>query len=260
MSVNIIILGAQRSGKIDPLAAARNVTHKCVISVAGAPLISHILNTVSAHEAVNKITISIEETMFEDIAAITSGLGSKPITCTAAKDNLADSVIAAMHALGDSPTIITTADNALMRPSALQAMIDALQGGSDVAIGLATESAVQAAHRYEQKGFYKFADDKYSNCNLFGLSGLHALQAVELFRGGGQFARNSDRIIDAFGLVNLLLLKSGVISLSTGMKRISKRIGLNVQPVVLTDGRNAIDVDNEESFEIVSEMLAKEAA
>ncbi|GAA0485202.1 hypothetical protein GCM10009096_29870 [Parasphingorhabdus litoris] len=261
VTVNMIILAAQRPGKVDPLAIAHEVSHKCLIPIAGKPLIVHVLETASRHPAVGAVRISIEPSAFAEMHPLVDYLNDAGggIECTASADNLADSVLEAMTQLSDGPTIITTADNALLTSDAIDAMIAILTGDADVALAMAPKSAVLKTHPDGQRRFYKFSDDHYSNCNLYGLSGHEALSAAEIFRGGGQFAKKAGRIIESFGLINLLLLRSGWISLPSAMARISKRIGLTITPVVLPDGRNAIDVDNERSYRIVSGLLGQTA-
>lgn len=261
MPVNVIVLAAQRPGIVDPLAIAHGVSHKCFVPIADKPLIAHVLQTLSANQKIRDICISVERSAFADIMSMADGLHNdgKHITCVSSADNLADSVIAAMAQMEDGPTIITTADNALLTDAAIDDMASTLDGRADVAIALAPKSAVLEAHPDGQRRFYKFSDDHYSNCNLYGISGHDALKAAEIFRGGGQFAKKAGRIIESFGLINLLLLRSGWISLPGAMARISKRIGLTIKPVVLADGRNAIDVDNERSYRIVSGLLGETA-
>lgn len=258
---NVVVLAAQRPGIIDPLALTHDVTHKCLVPIGGKPLIAHVLETVSRHPAVGDIRVSIEQQAFADIADISVvigrlDVGASRIRCTASKDNLADSVIAAVDDMEEGPVIITTADNALLTPKALDAMM-AMLDDADVAVALAPKSAVLSAHPDGQRRFYKFSDNHYSNCNLYGLAGRDALDAAEIFRGGGQFAKKVGRVIESFGLINLLLLRSGMISLSGAMARISRRIGLTIKPVVLHEGRNAIDVDNDRSYAIVSGLLGQ---
>ncbi|MEH6758025.1 MAG: NTP transferase domain-containing protein [Parasphingorhabdus sp.] len=254
---NVIVLAAQRPGTVDPLAVVHKASHKCLIPIAGKPLIAHVLETISRHPAVDDIRVSIECQAFADIETVIDQLdvGIGQIACAASKDNLADSVIAAMMEIQDGPVIITTADNALLTIGAIDAMVTMLEGDADVALALAPKAAVLQAHPDGQRRFYKFSDDQYSNCNLYGLSGRDALAAAEIFRGGGQFAKKVGRIIESFGLLNLLLLRSGWVSLPGAMARISKRIGLTIKPVILAEGRNAIDVDNERSYGIVAGLL-----
>tara|TARA_R110000796_G_scaffold14011_19_gene45676 strand:+ start:26944 stop:27798 length:855 start_codon:yes stop_codon:yes gene_type:complete len=261
MPTNVILLAAQRPGITDPLAIAHNVSHKCIIPIGGKPLIMHVLETLAHHPAVGDIGISIERDGFAALAPVIAALGDAgtQIRCIPSQLSIADSVIAAITEMGDRPTMITTADNALLTAVAIQEMANVLSSGADVAVGLTTKPAVLSTHPQGQNRFYTFSDNHYSNCNLYGLSGAHALAAAEIFRGGGQFAKKIGRIIESFGVLNLLLLRSGMISLDGAMRRISKRIGLRVRPVVLTEGRNAIDVDNERTYQVVAKLLKQDA-
>ncbi|HMO67486.1 MAG TPA: NTP transferase domain-containing protein [Novosphingobium sp.] len=252
----VIVLAAQRAGVVDPLAAACGITHKCLVPIGGRPLIEHVLRTVAAHPAVGSLMISIERQSFDALAdRLPRDLpGRAAIANVPAADNLADSVIAAAHG-HEGPILITTADNVLLAPASIDAMLAGL-AGHDAAIAMARREAVLAAHPDGQRRFYGFRDGDYSNCNLYGLASAEALRAAEVFRGGGQFAKKASRIVNAFGLVNLLLLRSRLIGLHDATRRISRRLGLDLVPVILTDGSQAIDVDNERTFRVVSDILS----
>ena len=44
----IIVLAAQRGGRLDPLAAEAGVTHKCLVPIGGRPLLAHVLAALGA--------------------------------------------------------------------------------------------------------------------------------------------------------------------------------------------------------------------
>lgn len=257
-SLHAVVLAAQRRGVTNPLAERFGVSHKCLIPLQGRPLIAHVLGTLRSHPRVASIAISVEPEAF---AAIGEVLKSLPqgvrIECVPAADNLADSVVAAAgdHA---GPLLVTTADHALLDSRSIDAVAQALQSHA-AAIAMSPREAVLSAHPQGQRRFYEFRDGGYSNCNLYGLAGRGALQAAEIFRGGGQFAKSAARIVSAFGIVNLLLLRFRLVSLREGTARISSRIGLAIAPVVLDDGSQAIDVDNDRTYGIVEELLEARA-
>lgn len=254
--LRVIVLAAQRKGVIDPLATKFATSHKCLVPLDGRPLIAHVLETLSRHPRVSEIVVSVEPALFADIARIANrgGMGEK-VRSMPSSDNIADSVIAAARG-HDGPILITTADNALLTPKSVNVMADALALG-DAAMAFAPERAVHAAHVDGQRRFYRFRDGSYSNCNLYGLADQSALAAAEIFRGGGQFAKKARRIIEAFGLLNLMLLNWRLVSMEQGLARISRRIGIGIVPVILSDGTQAIDVDNERTYRVVSEILAR---
>ena len=97
----------------------------------------------------------------------------------------------------------------------------------------------------------------YSNCNMFWLGREKALKATESFRHGGQFAKKPERIIKAFGLLNLIRFRMGRHSLQQMFGFISKRFKVDIRPVVMSEGRLAIDVDNERTHAIAEDVLGR---
>lgn len=251
----VIVLAAQRKGVTDPLATRFGTSHKCLVPLAGEPLIAHVLRTVTSHPRVGSVVVSIE---FDTFDALRRAVPDVDFLAVTAADNIADSV--ALAADGHhGPVIITTADNALLTHASIDAMIEAATAGSDAAVAMARRESVLAVHPEAQRRFYRFRDGEFSNCNLYCIANPQALRAAEIFRGGGQFAKKAQRIIDAFGLINLILLRLRLIGLGGGLRRISARIGLQVAPVILDDGSQAIDVDNSRTYAIVEMVLAQRA-
>ena len=205
--LRVIVLAAQRPGIIDPLAARFGVSHKCLVPLNGRALMAYVVETAACHPAVESVVISVEPAAFHLVehALPKASQASSAIVFSAAADNLADSVreAAAGH---DGPMLITTADNPLLTMHSIDAMAVAL-ADSDVALAMAPRDAVLAAHPNGQRRFYGFRDGEYFNCNLYGIASNRALSAADVFRGGGQFAKKASRIIAAFGLLNLLLLR-----------------------------------------------------
>ena len=126
-------------------------------------------------------------------------------------------------------------------------------------VALSRREDVLSAHPQGQRRFYRFTDGSFSNCNLYGLS-ARGLTLAETFRSGGQFAKNPRRIAMAFGIINLIVLRYGLVSLAGAMRRLSRRFKVRASAVVLADGAHAIDVDNARTYSIAAMLLEKRAA
>jgi GTP:adenosylcobinamide-phosphate guanylyltransferase len=253
----VVILAAQRGGLLDPLAAEAGVTHKCLVPIGGRPLLAHVLAALREVEGIESIRIVVEPGADDSLRPIVAASGL-PASFVAAADNIADSVYAA--AMGpDGPVVITTADNVLLTAKAVRQVMDRLAGGDDVVVALARKEDVLAAHPQGQRRFYRLRDGEFSNCNLYGLS-RRGLGLAETFREGGQFAKNPMRIARAVGFFNLLLLRSGLVSLAKAMKRLGRRFKVRASAVVLADGAHAIDVDNRRTYDIAAQLLDRRAA
>jgi GTP:adenosylcobinamide-phosphate guanylyltransferase len=253
----IVVLAAQRDGRLDPLAAEAGVTHKALVPIAGRPLLAHVLDAIAAVDGIASVRIAVEVGAEESLGAIAAASGL-PVRFTAAAATITDSIYVAA-AGAEGPVVITTADNVLLTPAAVRQVADRLLAGDDAVVALARKEDVLAAHPEAQRRFYKFKDGEFSNCNLYGLS-QRGLKLAETFREGGQFAKNPMRIARAFGLLNLVILRFGLISLDRAMQRVGRRFKVRASAVVLADGAHAVDVDNERTYRIAALLMEKRAA
>ncbi|HYD13507.1 MAG TPA: NTP transferase domain-containing protein [Allosphingosinicella sp.] len=255
--VTIIILAAQRGGRLDPLAAEAGVTHKCLVPIGGLPLLAHVLSALGEVGDIDSIRIAVEDGAADKLKPI-AALSGLPVAFVTAADNIADSVYRAAEGAA-GPVVVTTADNVLLTAAAVRQVMASLADGEDAVLALARKEDVLAAHPQGQRRFYRFKDGEFSNCNLYGLS-QRGLKLAETFREGGQFKKNPMRIARAFGFFNLLLLRFAWVSLAGAMQRIGRRFGVRATAVVLADGAHAIDVDNKRTYEIAAELLDRRAA
>lgn len=253
-SFTAIILAGQRPGAVDALAAEAGVPNKSLVPICGAPLIRHVAEAIAATPGAERMKIVIEGASAPAVRALLADIRC-PIAFVEAADNLADSVHAAAADV-EGPMVITTSDNVLLTPGAVRQIASAVTHGADAAVAMATERSVLAAHPEGQRRFYRFADDSYSNCNLYALSGPGAAAAAEGFRSGGQFAKKPLRMIMALGPINLALLLMGRLTLRGALTRVSRRFRLKVEPVILADGAHAIDVDNARTYGCAETLLS----
>ncbi|HEY0043420.1 MAG TPA: spore coat biosynthesis protein F [Allosphingosinicella sp.] len=257
----ILVLAGQRPNKRDPLAAELNISHKCMAPVLGIAAIGRVLTTIHAALPKAKILLSIEDpgavaaepTVARLAAAETLGF-------VGARANLVDSVIAASET-ASFPLLITTGDNALLTEDALHAVTRrgmAMKAGSILV--LAPREAIEAAHPGGKGRYYEFRDGAYSNCNLFWISDKADLRGAEAFRAGGQFLKVKGRMLDAFGALNLLFFKLKLLAVESMFKLVSRRLKTHVEPLILPDGRLAIDVDDMRSLRMAEDILAAKLA
>jgi len=248
-----IVLAGKRDGRLDPLAANAGVSHKCLVPVAGKPMLLHVLEALDAAQGIGRIVVSIDTP--DIIAPLIRQLGSGRISVEPSAPNLVDSVFGAANASAP-PFLVTTADNVNLTPASIAEILAASQG-ADAAVAFARRERVIAAHPDGQRRFYRFRGGEYSNCNTYVLGSREALKAAEVFRGGGQFAKFPMRIVRAFGLLNLIRFRYGLATLDGAFRGFSRRFGLTIRPVLVRDGALAIDVDNERTLHVAETILGE---
>jgi NDP-sugar pyrophosphorylase family protein len=243
------------------MAAEAGVTHKCLVPIVGRPLLEYVIEALVAVPGLQRIRICIEPAAVEAVRTVRGASGELgvPVDYVPSAPTITESAYASAEGV-TGPMIITTGDNVNLTPGAVQAMLDALAGGADVALAMASREAVLAAHPEGQRRFYEFRDGGYSNCNLYAMAGPQALKVAETFREGGQFAKNRGRLIRIVGRFNILLFLLRVAPLHAAMKRLSKRLGARLAAVVLEDGAHAVDVDNPRTYKIAETILLRKEA
>lgn len=256
-SPTILILAGKRDGKLDPLAAAAGVSHKAVVPIRNKPLIQWVLEAAEQAWPDNRILVSIHDGGVIGTLPIVERLtASGRLQIVAAREGIVESLEAAAESGAAWPLLITTGDNVLITPAALRRLHDeAVEADAGAALSLATREQILAAHPEGQRRFYEFEDKAISNCNAYWLRDRAALRAAESFRGGGQFIKTPGAILKAFGLWNLIGFRRKWWSLDRAMANLSRRFGVRIAPVFVTDGALAVDVDNERTYKIAETLL-----
>ncbi|MFO1241559.1 MAG: NTP transferase domain-containing protein [Sphingomonadaceae bacterium] len=251
-----LVLAGRRDGVVDPLAETFGVEDKCLVPIAGQPLIAHVLLALASSPLVSRIIVSINNPdLLADVQIARELQSDGRLVPMVARHNLAESIFFAAES-AEFPLLVTTADNVLFTHQAVSEMhSEACERNADAAVAFSRRDNILAAHPDGQRRFYAFADDAYSNCNCYWIKDARALSAAEVFRSGGQFAKHPMRIANAFGILNLIRFRLGLGSLAKAFERFSKRLGLALSPVIFADGALAIDVDNARTYKIAEELL-----
>ena len=264
-SFHAVVLAAQRTGIVNPLAVAAGVSHKCLIELEGKPLITHVLDALAASPHIGRITVSVDapETV-RAVEAVQQYEACDRLTVVPAEKTLFDSLDAVLSDQAQKeddtetpyPCLITTADNVLLTPD----MIGHFCGGmldndADAGIAMTAKDVLLAEYPDGQRRFHRFADGEWSNCNLYAVMNAQAMAAARAFKTGGQFAKSPMRVLQAFGFVNALAYRYAWFGRDRAFDRMSRRFGTVVKPVDMPFAEAPIDVDNQRSKRIAGEVL-----
>lgn len=256
---SILVLAGRRSSTLDPLAAATGVTHKALVPVRGEAMVGRVLRIAAETFDEAPLFVSVEDfSVIAEEPTVSRLHAEGRLTVVEAQHHIVDSIVGASRVTG-FPLLITTADNVLMTPEGMRAIVDeGAKGEADTIVMLAERDDIMAAHPDGQRRFYRFRGGAYSNCNLFWLGSDRALAATESFRYGGQFAKRKKDAVRALGLPALFLYLFRLVTVEGMFRHFSRRFGVRLRPLVMADGRLAIDVDNARTHRVAEEILARE--
>lgn len=262
-SPTILILAGKRDGKLDPLAQAAGVTHKCNVPIQGKPLLQWVLEGVADGWPDSRIWVSIHDpSVVADVPGVAELTAAGRLHMSMSRDGIVESIEAVIEEAGNPfPMLITTGDNVLVTAEEIRGIHDfGMREGAGAVIAIAEKSSIQAEHPEAQRRFYEFRDMAISNCNAYWLRDAASFRAAEAFRAGGQFIKTKGRIAQAFGILNLIRFRMGWSSVDGAMAAISRRFKVKIRAFLLTEGAYAVDVDNDRTYKIAEMLLAKRKA
>ena len=253
-----LVLAGRRGGE-DPLAEAAGVSHKCLIPIAGTPMLTRVLSALLDSDGIGLIGVSIDDA---NAAAAAIELldadkaGRIRVIASAATPSL--SVAAAIEDLDQPPPLlVTTADHPLLCPELIDYFTaEAALSGGDVAVGLAPAGDVLAAYPDARRTWLRFRDERFTGCNLFAFLSENSVRALDFWRTVENERKRPLQIVRAFGIGALVAYLCGMLTLAQAMKRASRGLGAEVRAVVLHWPEAAVDVDKEADRQLVERILA----
>ena len=249
-----VVLAASRLG--DPLCRAFGVSHKCLLPVAGEPMLTRVVRALARHPAIARIVVVIE-----DGTPVGPALGSlsRRVEIVKARATAAASAATAIAAAKfDGPVLVTTADHALLDRAMLDHFIAASEAsGADVTAGLARAETILSRYPGAKRTFLRLGRDRVSGCNLYGFLTPRGLKAIAFWERIEVNRKQPLKLAAVFGLIPLLRFLTRTINLETAFRLASRKIGVAARPIVMPMPEAAIDVDKPEDKTLVEEILAR---
>jgi CTP:molybdopterin cytidylyltransferase MocA len=251
-SWHAVILAAGR-GPDDPMAKAYGVAHKCLLSVAGTPMLLRVVRALEATAMVKPYALSIE-----DGAPYAEALGKngKSVTPVMPQKSAPSSARAAIVQLGHYPVLITTGDHPLLTPEMLNHfMSEAEASKADVLAALATGEIIRAAYPQTRRTYFKLGGTEVSGCNIFAVMNEKGLRLVEAWQDIEKNRKKPLKLIAAFGVLPLVEFLLGRLTPERAFERISQRLGIIAKPVFMPFAEAAIDVDKPDDLKLAEKIL-----
>lgn len=253
--VTTLVLAGSR-GPDDPVARLAGVSHKAFAPVADVPMLVRVVRALLATPEVGTIAVAIERPeLVRDNRELASLLDGGRLVLLPAEGSPSRSVVAALKALG-APLLVTTADHALLRPEWVSHFLAHLPGDADVVAALARDSAVQAAVPGTQRTYLRFADGRFSGCNLFAFRTPAAIRAAEVWRQVEAERKHPLRMIRLLGPWAVFRFALGRLSLRAALARLGVITGARAAVVEMPFGAAAVDVDKAADLELAERLLA----
>jgi GTP:adenosylcobinamide-phosphate guanylyltransferase len=247
---NALVLAGSRPGG-DPLAAQAGVTHKALIPVGGVPMLARVLTALAAVPCIGRIVVAIDDAaVLERMPPV-----AKPVEVLAAAAGPSASVDRALAQFG-TPLLVTTADHALLEAAWVEEFLAcAAATRADACVAMARRADVIRAAPSSQRTWWRFSDGEFSGCNLFLMATPAAAGVVRLWQRLEAQRKHPVAQLRLLGFSHVLRYRFGLLSLPQALGRLGRLSGARIAPVLLSDGRAAIDVDKPADLALVQSLL-----
>lgn len=250
--LSALVLAGQRPGE-DPVATYAGVAHKALIRLEGRSLLERVLRALE-EAGVDRIYVSTaSEPVKVALAAVRLSI---PVQLVEAAESPSLSVAQAVEAAG-TPLLVTTVDHALLQADWVRQFLVDAPADADLCALLAPEAAVEAAAPGVRRTWLRFADGRYSACNLFLLKTPQAVSAVRLWREVEAHRKKPMRIAAMLGPGMLLGYGLNLLSLDGAVKRLGRKAGVRAAAVRTPYGLAAVDVDKPADLDLVRRLVGE---
>jgi molybdopterin-guanine dinucleotide biosynthesis protein A len=253
----VVLAGDRSSG--DPVARAAGVSSKSLTPVGGRPMVLRVLDALeAAREIEDMVLCGPDKSAVEQERELRVRIGSGMVRWMESQITPSASAYRAIQSLPDStPVLVTTADHALLTAEMVDYFCSgARQSNKDVVVGLALHESVTAEYPETKRTAIPLADASYCSCNLFAFLTPEARSAAHFWRKVERQRKKTLRVIAGFGWLNLLLYLLKRPTLAQGLERISRRMGLRADAVLLPFPEAAVDVDTLDDWKLVESIVA----
>lgn len=246
MTTALVLAGTRPGG--DPFAREMGVEHKALIELGGEPLLARVVGALQ-QARMSRILVSCNAKPVRNLAL---AMGAEVI---ASERGPSASVMAAFEQAG-APMVVTTSDHALLQGEWVRELIERTPQNADLSVMMCEKSVVEHAVPGTRRTYWRFADGRWSGCNLFYLQTDQARAAIAAWSMVEAHRKRPWRIAAQLGPGTLLSMALGRLSLAQGLERLGRRMGVEASLVAASQGWAAVDVDKRADLELAQRLLA----
>ena len=127
---------------------------------------------------------------------------------------------------------------------------------ADFTIGFASKDIIAPAYPNVERTYINFADISVSGCNLFYIATEEGAEIFRFWQKVQHDRKSPRKLARHIGLGIFLRYLSGRLTLDGAFTYGSKRLGVDIKPILLPFANAAIDVDKPSDHALVETILS----
>ena len=248
-----LLAGSRPKG--DRLAQSLIVGHKALLPVAGEPMVLRPLRALLASPEIANVIVLTQDP--EDLRSVVPD--DNRVSVRASRETIAQTLSAMLaDRAAQFPMLVTTADHALL-DSEMIAEFTAKADGADLAVAMVESRPLLARFPQAKRTWIGFRGGRYSGANLFAFGSPKALPAVARWAAVEQDRKKGWRLVAALGPALMLGAVLKLRTIHQSATSISRKLGLDLRIIEMSNPIAAIDVDKPADHELVEAIIAGKA-
>ncbi|MBA3511952.1 NTP transferase domain-containing protein [Sphingomonas sp.] len=249
-----IVLAGSRPGR-DAFAEEHGTDLKALILVGGEAMVRRPVAALLSSDRIAAVRV-----LAQQAPRIAQVLPSDPrLTVDASGATIAETLERVCSDPSTRwPVLLTTADHALLDA----AMIDDFcnrSADADIAIAVVERQSLLKRLPATRRTWIRFRGGAYSGANLFLLGSPSVAPAIALWRSVEQDRKKGWRLLWAMGPALFLGSVLRLLTLQEALRRIGRKLRLDVRAVEMANPLAAVDVDKPGDHALVEAILAGRA-
>ena len=257
-----IVLAADRMPD-DPVARAAGVSCKALAPIWGIPMVLRVLGALSeAQNIENRILCGPAWHAVETHKELHDLIASGQVKWVEAQATPSSSAYAVMQSLPlEQPVLLVTADHALLSAQLIDYFCsEARSRNCDVAVGFAAYDLVASAYPDMKRTVMKFGDSRVCGCNLYAFLSARGRSAAAFWRQVEALRKKPIKLISALGWIPVFRYLLGRFTLREALSRLSRRLDLSIEAVMLPFPEAALDVDKVSDWELAQRIAGRKGS
>jgi hypothetical protein len=245
----------------DPVMRAAGVACKALAPVGGKPMVLRVLDALKeSREIGTRLLCGPPAPLLEEDETLKAGIDAGDYGWTASRESPSTSAATALAQIPESqPVLLTTADHALLSSRVIDFFCrQARMTDFDLTVALAPHDLVAKAYPDVRRTRLRFSNGDYCSCNLFAFMTPRSRAITAVWKQVESRRKQPWRVIGILGWWPVFKYLLGRLSLQEALERISGRLGMKIGVVILPFPEAAVDVDSENDWQVVQQILANE--
>ena len=229
--------------------------------MCGRPMVLRVLDALQQSGVIDQIVLcGPPQAALKDCPELSERIANENIIWVKNQDSPSKSVEAGLLQINKNvPVLVTTADHALLTADIVQEFLQgSIAANVDATFALVSHERISKAFPAVKRTVIKFREGGYCSCNLFTFMTESGRKLAPFWRSVEQKRKKPWKVVTGIlGVSAVVSYLFGTLTLKRVLQRVSSRLEIGLDAVLLSSPRAGVDVDTPADRAFAEKVLAE---